>query len=178
MKRSPVPLRVAAAAPAALAVLTACGGGGSAASSGGTARDEATAALDLAVPSAVFAPEEEVATYAVGKAGLITEGTKRGLPLGRIAALTAWNPARRYGLHTKGRLAPGFDADLALVDPGRTWTVRAAESESAQEYTPFEGFELTARVTDTFLRGHHVLRAGKVTGEPAGDHLHRSAAPA
>ncbi|NUT29087.1 MAG: dihydroorotase family protein, partial [Streptomyces sp.] len=106
-------------------------------------------------------------------AGLVTEGTKRGLPLGRIAALTSWNPARRYGLPAKGALAPGYDADIALVDPGRTWTVRAAESESSQEYTPFEGFELTARVTDTFLRGHHILRAGRITGEPVGAYLHR-----
>lgn len=106
-------------------------------------------------------------------AGVITEGTKRGLSLGRIAALTSWNPARRYGLRTKGAIAPGFDADIALVDPGRTWTVRAAESESTQEYTPFEGFELTARVTDTFVRGHHVLRAGQVVGEPVGTYLHR-----
>ena len=105
--------------------------------------------------------------------GMVTEGTRRGLSLGRIAALTAWNPARRYGLPTKGRLAAGFDADIALVDPDHTWTVRAADSESAQEYTPFEGFELTARVTDTFLRGTRVLTDGKVGGEPTGRYLHR-----
>ncbi|MER6959301.1 dihydroorotase family protein [Streptomyces sp. NPDC000618] len=105
--------------------------------------------------------------------GLLTEGTRRGLPLGRIAALTSWNPARRYGLRAKGSLAPGFDADIALVDPDRTWTVRAAESESTQEYTPFEGFELTAQVTDTFLRGHHILRAGKAVGPPIGAYLSR-----
>jgi allantoinase len=105
--------------------------------------------------------------------GMITEGTKRGLALGRIAALTSWNPAQRYGLRSKGTLAPGFDADIALVDPGRTWTVHAAESESTQEYTPFEGFEMTAQVTDTFLRGNHILRAGKAVGEPLGAYLHR-----
>jgi allantoinase len=105
--------------------------------------------------------------------GLITEGTKRGLPLGRIAALTSFNPARRYGLRAKGSLAPGFDADIALVDPDRTWTVRAADSESTQGYTPFEGFELTAQVTDTFLRGVHILRSGQAVGRPVGAYLHR-----
>ncbi|WP_030421751.1 dihydroorotase family protein [Streptomyces sp. SCSIO 75703] len=106
-------------------------------------------------------------------AGMVTEGTRRGLSLGRVAALTAWNPARRYGLPTKGRIAAGYDADIALVDPGHTWTVRAADSESTQEYTPFEGFELTARVTDTFLRGHHIYADGKVCGDPLGSYLHR-----
>ncbi|MEU8247674.1 dihydroorotase family protein [Nonomuraea sp. NPDC048916] len=105
--------------------------------------------------------------------GLITEGRRRGLTYGRVAALTSWNPARRYGLRDKGTLAPGFDADICLVDPGSTWTVRAAESESAQEYTPFEGFELTAKVTDTFVRGNHVLDAGKIVGRPLGRYLRR-----
>ena len=48
--------------------------------------------------------------------------------------------------------------------------------ESTQEYTPFEGFELTARVTDTWVRGHQVLADGAV-GEPVGRYLHRPATP-
>lgn len=51
--------------------------------------------------------------------------------------------------------------------------MRAAESESTQQYTPFGGFELTAQVTDTFLRGNHILRAGKAVGPPLGAYLHR-----
>ncbi|GAA3611076.1 amidohydrolase family protein [Nonomuraea rosea] len=105
--------------------------------------------------------------------GLITEGRRRGLPYGRIAALTSWRPATRFGLRGKGMIAPGYDADLCLVDPGHAWTVRARDSESAQEYTPFEGFELTAKVTDTFVRGHRVLEAGKITGPPVGRYVRR-----
>ncbi|MEU7766520.1 dihydroorotase family protein [Nocardia sp. NPDC049190] len=105
--------------------------------------------------------------------GLITEGRKRGLSLRRIAQLTASNPADRYGLPGKGRIAEGVDADIAIVDPNRTWTVHAADSESTQEYTPFEGFELTAAVTDTFVRGNRVLSDGTVTGDPTGRYLAR-----
>ena len=107
--------------------------------------------------------------------GLVSAGVPRGLSYQRIAQLTAANPARRFGLHTKGTIAEGYDADVALVDPGASWTVRAADSESAQEYTPFEGFELTARVTDTFVRGQQVLADGKVTGPPQGRYLRRPA---
>ena len=106
-------------------------------------------------------------------AGMVSEGGRRGLPLGEVARLTSYNPARRFGLRTKGAIEVGLDADLVLVDPTRTWTVRAAESESTQEYTPFEGFELTAAVTDTFLRGTRVLEGGKVVGEPRGRYLNR-----
>jgi len=104
---------------------------------------------------------------------LLTEGRGRGLSYGRVAALTARNPARRFGLHTKGDLAPGHDADIALVDPDRSFVVRAADSESAQEYTPFEGFELSATVDHVFLRGRRILKDGKVVGEPAGRYLAR-----
>ena len=109
---------------------------------------------------------------------LISEGTKRGISLNRIAALTSANPARRFGANSKGDIAEGLDADLALVDPGETWTVRAAESESTQGYTPFEGLELSARVKATFLRGELICENGKVLGAPRGRYLHRPTASA
>ena len=55
--------------------------------------------------------------------------------------------------------------------------MRAADSESTQEYTPFEGAELTAKVTDTFVRGHQVMTDGVVTGEPVGRYLCRPDRP-
>lgn len=107
--------------------------------------------------------------------GLVSEGRRRGLPLREIARLTSWNPAQRFGLLAKGTIAPGYDADFCLVDTSSTWTVRAAESESTQEYTPFEGFELGARVTDTWVRGHQVLDRGNVVGSPRGRYVRRPA---
>ncbi len=106
--------------------------------------------------------------------GLVGEGTKRGLSLPTIAKLVASNPAERYGLERKGHLAPGYDADIAIVDPSRSFVVRADDSVSAQEYSALEGIEIGATVTDTFLRGHRILDAGQVVGEPVGRFLHRS----
>src|SRR5919108_2467090 len=106
-------------------------------------------------------------------AGVFSEGRRRGLPLSRVAALTSWNPARRYGLLGKGDLAPGFDADIALLDPDRTFTVRAAESPSAQGYTPFEGQRLSGQVTATFLRGELVWEDGRLIGPRGGRYLRR-----
>jgi len=106
-------------------------------------------------------------------AALVSEGSKRGLSLNRVAALTSANPAKRFGLNAKGDIAAGLDADLALVDPRETWTVRAQDSESTQGYTPFEGIELGAKVKATFLRGSLIHENGKVLGQPRGRYLHR-----
>src|SRR2546425_4502879 len=106
-------------------------------------------------------------------AGVFSEGRRRGLPLSRIAPLPSRNPARRYGPGTKGDLAPGFDADIALLDPDRAFTVRAAESPSGQGYTPFEGQRLTGQVTATFLRGELAWEDGRAVGAPRGRYLRR-----
>ncbi|HEY3075356.1 MAG TPA: dihydroorotase family protein, partial [Burkholderiales bacterium] len=107
---------------------------------------------------------------------LVSEGARRGLSYNRIAELTSRNPARRFGLNTKGDIVEGRDADLVLVDPKESWTIRAADSESTQGYTPFEGIELSARVKATFLRGALVCENGQVMGQPRGRYLHRPTA--
>jgi allantoinase len=52
--------------------------------------------------------------------------------------------------------------------------VRAAESESEQGYSPFEGIELNGRVKSTFLRGALIYDNGNVVGPAQGKYLRRS----
>ncbi len=105
--------------------------------------------------------------------GVFSEGSKRGMSLNHMAELLCWNPAQRFGLLEKGDIAVGYDADLVLLDPNETFVVRAAESESQQGYTPFEGMELTGRVKSTFLRGNLIYDQGQVLGSPRGRYLKR-----
>jgi allantoinase len=104
---------------------------------------------------------------------MITEGAKRGLSVGRVAALTASNPAKRFGLPTKGDIAVGKDADIALVDPNKSWTVTAGDAPSQQGFTPFEGYEMSAKVTRTILRGRTVMADGNIVGSAGGKYLKR-----
>jgi allantoinase len=85
----------------------------------------------------------------------------------------SFNPAQRFGLASKGDIAPGYDADIAIVDPHESFVVHAADSESHQGYTPFEGFELHGRVKSTFLRGELVYDGGNVIGTARGKYLRR-----
>jgi allantoinase len=105
--------------------------------------------------------------------GLLSEGRKRGMSLNHVAELLSWNPSRRYGVLAKGDIDIGYDADLALVDPDESFVVRAAESQSGQGYTPFEGQELTGRVKSTFLRGRLIYENGNVVGPATGSYIRR-----
>ncbi|MDJ0570356.1 MAG: amidohydrolase family protein [Pleurocapsa sp. MO_192.B19] len=104
---------------------------------------------------------------------IFSEGSKRGMSYNHMAELLCWNSAQRFGLWEKGDIAVGYDADLVLLDPNETFVVRAAESESQQGYTPFEGIELTGRVKSTFLRGNLIYDRGQVIGSPCGRYLKR-----
>jgi allantoinase len=105
--------------------------------------------------------------------GVLSEGSKRGISYNHIAELVSYNPAVRFGLVNKGDIAPGYDADIALVDPHESFVVRAAESQSVQDYTPFEGQELTGRVKSTFLRGGLIYHNGTPVGAARGRYLPR-----
>src|SRR5271165_4144400 len=48
---------------------------------------------------------------------------QRALPLEQIASLVAATPAERFRIANKGSLVPGNDADLALVDLSRSFTL-------------------------------------------------------
>ena len=105
--------------------------------------------------------------------GVLSEGSKRGMSYNHMAELLSFKPAQRFGLLNKGDIAPGYDADIALVDPHESFVVRAADSESEQGYSPFEGLELAGRVKTTFLRGAAVFHHGNVIAPARGRYLRR-----
>jgi dihydropyrimidinase/allantoinase len=106
---------------------------------------------------------------------LISEGYhKRGLPLTRIAELASAAPAQAYNLYgTKGTIAPGADADLAIVDLDRTQVVTPELCQSAQDHTPFEGMEVRGWPTATVLRGQLVMQDGVVDKQFPGRYVRR-----
>jgi len=57
----------------------------------------------------------------------------------RVQELVCANPARIFDLDTKGHIAPGYDADLTLVDPADAREIRGADTHTNCEWTPFEG---------------------------------------
>jgi len=76
-------------------------------------------------------------------------------------------PARRLRLAGKGRIAPGYDADLALVAPGEH-VLRREDLHDRHRANPFAGRTLRGRVVRTIARGRTVFRDGRVTADGGG----------
>jgi dihydropyrimidinase/allantoinase len=106
---------------------------------------------------------------------LLSEGYhKRSVPLARIAELVAANPARNFGLFPrKGTFLVGADADFTVVDLAKRQRVSPSMLRSAQDHSPFEGFELTGWPETTVLRGQIVYRQGEPNGTPGGRYIKR-----
>lgn len=88
-----------------------------------------------------------------------------------VALRYAEAPAARYGLHRKGRIAPGADADLVLIDPDARVTIRNEDVRSKAGWTPFAGRATRGDAVATFLRGREIARDGEQTTEPRGRFL-------
>ncbi len=84
---------------------------------------------------------------------LVRPGT---ISLRRFVELMSSAPARLLGLTAKGRLAPGADADLTVLDLERPVTVDKTRFESKGRNTPFNGWTLRGGPVRTIVAGRTV----------------------
>jgi dihydroorotase len=94
-----------------------------------------------------------------------------------VARLMAAGPARTFNLARKGHVAPGYDADLTLVDPGVEWTIGEHPLLTKCGWSPFKGRQVRGCVERVVLRGQEVFAHGEVLAQPGYGHAIRCLAP-
>ena len=100
---------------------------------------------------------------------LLSEGhLARGLELDLITQITSGYVAGRFRLTGKGRLEPGADADLVLVNLSASQKLSAGDLYYRHPHSPFLGRTLNAGVVRTLVRGQTVFADGRIIGPPAG----------
>jgi allantoinase len=110
-----------------------------------------------------------IASLSVALPLMWTEASRRGFTLPDLAYWMAAGPARLAGCDSrKGRIAPGYDADLVIFDPDRKFVVAEDKLHYRHPVSPYLGEKLCGVVKATYLRGNPVFADGTFPGEPAG----------
>lgn len=91
---------------------------------------------------------------------LITIAEEENIPLSRIAAVFSENAADIYGLD-RGKLLPGYHADIVIFDKDRSFTVRNEDQLSKCGWSPYEGTTLKGLIETVIINGRTVIREGK-----------------
>jgi len=135
----------------------------------------------IATDHAPHTLEEKARGYPNSPSGM--PGVETSLPLmltqamqGRcsIAQVSHWMslaPAKGYKIPNKGIIAPGYDADLVLVDLNSYRPVLREELLTKCGWSPFEGWNLTGWPVATIVGGQIAYNRGKLHGEVRGQAL-------
>jgi dihydroorotase len=141
----------------------------------------------IATDHAPHTLEEKAQTYPNTPSGM--PGVETSLPLmltqaakGRctVAQVSRWmstNVAKAYGIPNKGAIAPGYDADLVLVDMEHYKPVRREDLQTKCRWSPFEGWELTGNPVVTIVGGQVVYDHGQINADVRGKALTFTAMP-
>lgn len=110
-----------------------------------------------------------IASLAVALPVMWTGLRARGFGLHDIARLMAEKPAQLAQLGgRKGRLAPGYDADMIIFDPEASIDVTADSLHTRHPISPYVGENLSGKVIATWLRGIPVFNEGRFAPTPSG----------
>jgi allantoinase len=113
-----------------------------------------------------------IASIELGLAAVWTEARVRGFGVADIARWMSEAPAALAGLSgRKGRIAPGYDADLVVWDPDQEFTVDRSQLQQRHKVTPYAGRRLRGTVRTTFVRGQRVWDRGGLVQPALGELL-------
>ena len=90
---------------------------------------------------------------------MLTEAAAGRFSVSDYVRWSAFNPAKIWGLYPrKGVIQAGADADIAIVDLDREWSIDDAKLQSISKITPFHGRKVKGLPMHTLVRGRFVMK--------------------
>jgi dihydropyrimidinase len=86
----------------------------------------------------------------------------------QLVRILSSGPADAFGLATKGRLAPGMDADIVIIDPSASRTVHDDQLHDVSFYSPYSGYDLRGGISAVYRRGDLLVRDGELVNGGGG----------
>ncbi len=102
---------------------------------------------------------------------MLTAAMEGKCTIAQVANWMSQAVAKAYSIPNKGAIAPGYDADLVLVDLNTYHPVRPEELLTKCSWSPFEGWNLTGWPVVTIVGGQIVYEKGKLHTEVRGQAL-------
>lgn len=102
---------------------------------------------------------------------MLTQAMQGRCTVPQVAHWMSTAVAEAYRIPNKGAIAPGYDADLVLVDLNTYRPVRREELLTKCGWSPFEGWNLTGWPVMTLVGGQIVYERGKLNTEVRGKAL-------
>ena len=98
---------------------------------------------------------------------LLSEGiNKNKINLNQLVNLTSTNASKIFGLSSKGHLAIGYDADIAMIDLKKEAKVSPELFGGFSDYLVYDGWNLKGWPIKTIVRGTVVAENFEVIGKP------------
>lgn len=111
---------------------------------------------------------------------MLTAANQGRISLPRVVPLLAERAGELFNLPGKGRISPGYDADLVLVDMAAEWIFdrRQCFTKARENMRVYHGQRMQGRVVTTLVRGTRVYHEGEIMVEPGYGRFIRPASPA
>lgn len=131
-----------------------------------TSSDHSSWPIDNKLTASIFDAGAGVPGLQTLLPAFFTAAQARGLDAARLAAdqLSA-RSARFFGLAGKGVIAPGKDADFAVLEQG-AFVFDETTAQDGLCWSPFHGEIFSARVAANYLRGVSVWDGTTILNEP------------
>jgi dihydropyrimidinase len=97
-----------------------------------------------------------------------------GMDLTEFVKLNCSNPAKLFGMKSKGDIKPGKDADIVIWNPDKIWKIKANQLHQNVDYTPYENQVINGKPVTVILRGKIIIENEHLkVGSGGGKYVHR-----